>query len=102
MGQSNNTDLAFSCPPTGMTLKLRGEKGSSLNSDSLAPKPLASSLYVPASEACCSHTRSIPVTSLFASPGNGLCGRKKVGRGPRRDSAAPRNLRRFPELVLLS
>src|SRR5271157_4375187 len=48
---------------------LRGRgKGSPLNSDSLAPKPLASSLYLPISEAPCPHKRSISVTSLFPSP----------------------------------
>ena len=43
-------------------------KGISLNSDSLAPKSLASSGYVRVPEARCPHTRSIAVTSLFPSP----------------------------------
>jgi len=44
------------------------EKGTSLNSDSLGPKPLASSVYVRVPEASCPHKRSISVTSLFPSP----------------------------------
>jgi hypothetical protein len=43
------------------------EKGTSLNSDSLAPKPLASSVYVRVSEARCPHKQSISVMSLFPS-----------------------------------
>ena len=42
-------------------------KGTSLNSDSLAPKPLASSVYVRVPEARCPHKRSISVMSLFPS-----------------------------------
>ena len=44
------------------------EKGTSLNSDSLAPKPLASSVYVRVPEARCPHKRSMSVTSLFPFP----------------------------------
>ena len=43
-------------------------KGTSLNSDSLAPKPLASSFYVRVPEAPSPHERSISVTFLFPSP----------------------------------
>ncbi len=50
----------------GISLLLR-EKGMSLNSDSLAPKPLASSVYVRVPEARFPHQRSISVTSLFPS-----------------------------------
>ncbi len=50
------------------------EKGSSLNSDSLAPKPLASSLYVPVSQAHCPHKRSISVTSFLPPPALELFG----------------------------
>jgi hypothetical protein len=42
-------------------------KGTSLNSASLAPKPLASSVYVRVPEAPCPHKRSISVASLFPS-----------------------------------
>ncbi len=49
----------------------RPEKGrgkrTSLNSDSLAPKPLASSVYVRVPEARCPYKRSISVMSLFPS-----------------------------------
>src|SRR5208337_1790311 len=51
-------------------IKSKRENGSLRNSDSLAPKPLASSLYVPVSEARCPHKWSILVTSLFASHGS--------------------------------
>ena len=44
---------------------VRREKGTSLNSDSLTPKPLASSVYVRVPEAPCPHKRSISVMSLF-------------------------------------
>src|SRR5271166_5340109 len=44
-------------------------KGTSLNSDSLAPKPLASSFYVRVPEAPSPHERSISVTSLLPSLG---------------------------------
>ena len=51
-------------------------KGTSLNSDSLAPKPLASSSYVRVPEAPSPHERSISMMSLFPSPecsvGSGL------------------------------
>ena len=40
------------------------ERGSSLYSTLLTPKPPASSVYVRVPEARCPHTRSIPVTSL--------------------------------------
>jgi hypothetical protein len=40
------------------------ERGSSLYSALLTPKPPASSVYVRVPEARCPHTRSIPVTSL--------------------------------------
>ena len=45
----------------------RRQKGTSLNSDSLDPKPLASSLYVRVSEARCPDKRSTSVMSLFPS-----------------------------------
>ena len=61
-----------------MALKLR-EKGTSLNSDSLAPKPLASSVYVRVPEARCPNKRSISVMSLFPSS----CERGVPGDGPR-------------------
>jgi hypothetical protein len=47
-------------------------KGTSLNSASLAPKPVASSVYVRALEAPCPHRRSISVTSLFPSAGRDI------------------------------
>src|SRR5271166_2659943 len=50
----------------GISLLLR-EKGMSLNSDSLTPKPLASSVYVRVPEARYPHKRSISVMSLFHS-----------------------------------
>jgi len=43
-------------------------KGTSLNSASIAPKPVASSAYVRGTEAPCPHKRSILVTSLFPFP----------------------------------
>ena len=51
----------MSCPPRGM------EKGTSLNSTCLTPKPLASSVYVRVPEAPSPHERSISVMSLFPS-----------------------------------
>jgi hypothetical protein len=57
--------LADSC---SRSFSVEREKRSSLNSDFLASKPLASSLYLPVSEAPCPHKRSISVTSLFPSP----------------------------------
>ena len=42
-------------------------KGTSLNSDSLAPKPLASSVYVHVPEAPSPHKRSISIASHFPS-----------------------------------
>ncbi len=47
----------------------RREKGSSLNSASLTPKPLASSVYVHVPEAPSPFKRSMSVTSLLPSPG---------------------------------
>ena len=47
----------------------RREKGSSLNSASLTPRPLASSIYMHVPEAPSPFKRSISVTSLFPSPG---------------------------------
>jgi len=47
------------------------EQGTSLNSDSLAPKPLTSSVYVRVPEALCPRKRSILVMSLFPSQGIG-------------------------------
>ena len=55
-------------------------KGTSLSSDSLAPKPVASSVYVRVHEARCPHKWSISVTSLFPSSVSRL-------RGPHLDSA---------------
>ena len=49
------------------------EKGTSLNSDSLTPKPLASSVYVRVPEARRPHKRSISVMSLFPSPRERRC-----------------------------
>src|SRR5271157_976401 len=59
--------LADSC---SRSFSVERGKRSSLNSDFLASKPLASSLYLPVSEARCSHKWSISVTSLFPSPGH--------------------------------
>jgi hypothetical protein len=50
------------------TLSERREKGSSLNSAFLTPKPLASSVYVHVLEAPSPLKRSILVTSPFPSP----------------------------------
>ena len=47
--------------------KKGGEKGTSPNRASLAPKPVASSVYVRVPEAPCPHKRSISVMSLFPS-----------------------------------
>jgi len=44
------------------------EKGTSLNSTCLTPKPLAPSVYVHVPEAPSLHERSMSVTSLFRSP----------------------------------
>src|SRR5271166_3553230 len=44
------------------------EKGSSLNSTCVTPKPLAPSVYVHAPQAHSPHERSMSVMSLFSSP----------------------------------
>ena len=51
----------------GSKRNLRERKGTSLNSDSLAPKPLASSVFVRVAEARCPHKRSMSVMFLFPS-----------------------------------
>ena len=51
----------------GAAVHRGGEKGTLLNSDSLTPKPLASSVYVRVPEARSPHKRSILVTSVFPS-----------------------------------
>ncbi len=47
----------------------RRGQGTLLNSTSLTPKPLASSVYMHVPEAISPHKRSISVTSLFPFPG---------------------------------
>ena len=61
--------LTHSFSARALAILRRREKGTSLNSDSLAPKPLASSVYVLDPEAHCPHKRSVSVMSLFPSPG---------------------------------
>jgi len=58
-------------------------KGTSLNSYSLAPKPLASSVYVRVPEAHCPHKRPISMTSIFPSRGGGLGGTGRHGNRSR-------------------
>jgi hypothetical protein len=82
------------------------EKGTSLNSTCLPPKPLASSVYVRVPEAPSPHERSISMMSLFPSPecsvGSGLnrCSkleRKRSFRGDDPPLGVAANVR--PEFV---
>src|SRR5271165_1621041 len=69
------SDIPFSIPPHPRSESGRG-KGSSPNSASLTPKPLASSAYVHVLEAPSPLKRSILVTSLFPSAVERLNGKR--------------------------
>jgi len=82
-------------PPT-VTERGKGTemgKGTSLNSASLAPKPVASSVYVRVPEAPCPHKRSILVTSLFPffSPPQQATQERAMGASELTPRSAPAN-----------
>src|SRR5208337_767970 len=59
--------LSYLGESSGSTIDAESDKGTSLNSASLAPKPLASSVYVHVPEARCPHKWSISVMCPFPS-----------------------------------
>ncbi len=86
-------DLAETCFRVGCLTTEEGDKadaiseeGTSLNSASLAPKPVASSASVRVPEAPCPHKRSILVTSLLPSRSvsgmSSLCQMARSGKSP--------------------
>jgi len=64
-------------------------KGTSLSSDSLAPKPVASSVYVRVPEAPCPHKRSISMTSF--SPPQQATQERAIGASELTTRSAPAN-----------
>src|SRR5208337_1328041 len=72
--------LSYLGESSGSTIDAESDKGTSLNSASLAPKPLASSVYVHVPEARCPHKWSISVTSLFPSAWYPIDARSEVKR----------------------